>query len=250
MTTFVLVSGAWHAGWCWERVTPLIEAAGARAVAPDLYGMGPDKTPLAQVSLALWADQVAELIRAQDEPVVLVGHSRGGIVVSEVAERVPERIARLVYLTAVLLPDGAALAGVTDERREERPERGDRQGYLVLGPDDTSTVAAERVGLNFYNTTAPEWVERAASLLTPEPMAVFRTPLRLTDERFGRVPRAYVECVQDKAIALRVQRAFQARLPCDPVVTLDTDHSPFYSAPEALAEALMGIARTQAAAGP
>lgn len=235
MATFVLVSGAWHAGWCWERVVPLLEARGHTAIAPDLLGMGPDNTPLRDVTLARWADQVADVIRARAEPVILVGHSRGGIVISETAERVPDRVAFLVYLAAFMIPAGGTLLGATT--------RGG-QGASVLehDADNTTTVPAERVGPTFYNITTPELVARAASLLTPEPMVVFTTPLKLSDERYGRVPRAYIECTEDRAVPLELQRAFQERLPCEVVETLHTDHSPFYSAPEDLVMALEHVA--------
>jgi len=235
MAAFVLISGAWHAAWCWERVVPLLQRQGHTAVAPDLLGMGPDPTPLAEVTLARWADQVADLIRREPEPVVLVGHSRGGIVISEAAERVPERIRRLVYLAAILLPHGETVLGSMNRG-------GDRESFLQPGPDNTTTVPAAAVGPAFYNTTPAEWVERAAGLLTPEPMTVFSTPVALSEARFGRVARAYIECAEDRAVPLDRQRAFQQRLPCDPVITLPTDHSPFYSAPEALAAALIEIA--------
>src|SRR5882757_7600779 len=106
MATFIFISGAWHAGWCWERVVPLIEAAGHTAIAPDLLGMGADETPLPEVTLAMWGEQIAALIEEQAEPVFLVGHSRGGVVISDVAERVPDRIISLVYLTAIIAADG------------------------------------------------------------------------------------------------------------------------------------------------
>jgi pimeloyl-ACP methyl ester carboxylesterase len=237
MTTFVLVSGAWHAGWCWERVTPLLEAQGHKALRPDLFGMGPDPTPLSQVTLAGWADQVADLVRAQREPVVLVGHSRGGIVISEVAERVPEHIQQLVYLAAFLLPNGVSLSSAMPDRD------GKSDDLLRPGPDNTTTISADRVGQVFYNSTSAEWVKRAAELLTPEPMAVFATPLRLSDARFGQVRRAYIECELDRAVPLKLQRSFQTQLPCEPVISLATDHSPFYSAPEELAAALHAIGR-------
>lgn len=237
MATFVLVSGAWHAGWCWERLRPLLEARGHRVAAPDLLGMGPDPTPLAEVSLARWADQIAELVRAQGEPVILVGHSRGGIVISETAERAPEHIQRLVYLTAMLLPSGSSMADVLGAAIEEGPS------LLELRPDGTSVVPRQHVAPTFYNTTPDDWAARAADQLTPEPMVSFATPLAVTDGRWGAVPRAYIECVQDRAIPLEMQRALHAALPCDLVVTLDTDHSPFFSAPEQLADALEAIAR-------
>jgi pimeloyl-ACP methyl ester carboxylesterase len=237
MATFVLVSGAWHAGWCWERVVPLLEAAGHRALAPDLLAMGGDTTPIADVTLALWADQIAGLITAQPEPVILVGHSRGGIVISEAAERVPDRIACLVYLTALLIPSGessmtTAMRGMTGLVGE----------MFVPAPEGGMTVRPELVGPTFYNTTEPAWVERATAMLTPEPMTTSATPLQLTAERYGRVPRAFIECAEDRALTLELQREMQASLPCDPVFTLATDHSPFYSDPQALVDCLQSIA--------
>jgi pimeloyl-ACP methyl ester carboxylesterase len=236
MATFILVSGSWHAGWCWERIVPLLEAAGHKALAPDLLGMGADKTPLAAVTLAAWADQIATLIGAQAEPVILVGHSRGGIVISEAAERQPGRIRTLVYLAALLVPPGKSTMEVA------APIGQAMAAIAEFGPDGASTIRAEAAGPTFYNTTGPEWVERAIAHLCPEPMTVSMAPLSLTQERYGSVPRAYVECTEDRALSLAFQREMQAALPCSPVLTLETNHSPFYSNPEALAECLRKLA--------
>lgn len=239
MATFLLVAGAWHASWCWERIVPTLEAAGHRVIAPDLRGMGEDRTPLSQVTLATWADQIADIIRAEAEPVILVGHSRGGIVISETAERVPEGIRTLVYLTAFLLPAGGTLAEAAASIAVEG-----EPPFMEEGPEPgTVTVVPSAVVRTFYNTTPDEWVMRAAAKLTPEPVAGLGTPLAVTDERFGRVPRAYIECTLDQAITLPLQREMQRMLPCDPVFTLETDHSPFYSAPDKLAETLLAIAK-------
>lgn len=240
MATFVLVPGAWHGAWCWERVTPLLEAAGHRVLTPELLGMGDDRSRAADGGLAVWADQVAALIREQGEPVILAGHSRGGTVISEVAERVPDSIASLVYVAALLLPDGVAIRdflNATDDRAET---------VITPADDGTCTVTPADVGPVFYTTTDPEWAARATALVGPEPMISLATPVRVTAERFGRVPRAYIECMQDLAIPLDAQRRMQAEWPCAPVITLDCDHSPFYSMPDQLAQALIGIANAQA----
>lgn len=231
MTTIVLVSGAWHGRWCWEKLEPLLEARGHRVVAAELLGMGSDPTPSSEVTLARWADQVAGIVRAQEAPVVLLGHSRGGIVISEVAERVPASVGLLVYLSAFLLRDGQTLGG-----KIAQASGGSRSSFLVPGPDGTTTrVARDAVGTVLYNTTPPDLIRRAEAALGEEPMQVFATPLHLSENRFGRVSRAYIECLRDNAVPIALQRAMQADLPCGQVETLDTDHCPFFSAPDLLA---------------
>ncbi len=234
--TIVLLAGAWHGSWCWERVVPLLEAAGRRVLAPDLTGMDGTAVAAADMSLARWADAVADLVAQQPEPVILVGHSRAGLVISEVAERVPAQIATLAYLAAFLVPSGRTLLDCL------AAQPGGRAGAAMVPQADGSALFdPAAVGPVFYNVTEPAWVERAKARLVREPIATFATSLRLTAERYGAVRRAYVECALDQAIPLALQRTMQAALPCDPVITLDSDHSPFYSAPEALAACLLGL---------
>lgn len=99
-TQFVLVHGAWHGAWCWEKVIPLIEAKGHGVHTLDLPGLGSDETPLEDVSLNAYVDAVVKLISDIEEKVVLLGHSMGGIVITQVAEKIPEQISTLIYLTA------------------------------------------------------------------------------------------------------------------------------------------------------
>ena len=242
MSTFILVHGAWHGAWCWERVTPLQQDQGHTVLAPDLPGMGNDKTPLGEDTLDLWARFVADLVRRQKEPVILVGHSRGGIVVSQAAEYVPDRVLTLVYLAAFLVPNGRTLLD-TMRRIPPRPESKDS---LVFAPDQaTSTIAPDAVRRVFYNTTSDEWVARAAAFSGPEPMVSFTTPLQVTGERYGLVDRVYIECSQDRAIAPQLQRLMVAEMPCREVITMDTDHSPFYSAPDTLAAHLVVVTESR-----
>ena len=96
--TFVLIAGAWHGAWCWQKIVPLLEAQGHRVRIPDLPATGADTTDPAKVTLESWARFVAELLDAEPEPVILVGHSRGGVVISRAAEILPDKVRRLVYL--------------------------------------------------------------------------------------------------------------------------------------------------------
>lgn len=236
MSTFVLIAGAWHGAWCWQRVIPLLTEAGHRVLAPDLLGMGEDTTPLAGVTLAAWADQVATLIEREAERVILVGHSRGGIVISEAAERSPGRIATLVYLAGSLIPTGDTVFGTLG-----KPEPG-AADMLHIRDDGAGMISPKYVGPLFYNETPADWVAIAERQLSPEPLWIHAAPLSLTPARFGHVPRAYIETRFDHAMPLEMQRSMQAALPCDPVFTLDSDHPPFFSNPEALVRCLLALA--------
>jgi len=238
MATYILVHGAWHGGWCWHRIVARLERAGQRVLAPDLLALGRDRTPAGSVSLADWADQIAALIDAQPEPVVLVGHSRGGIVLSEAAERRPAAIRVLVYVTAFLLEDGCSLQSAA----AEEPESLVGPNLIVADDQRSVRIRDEAVRDIFYGECSDEDVALARALLVPEPTAPLGTPVRTSAANFGRVPRIYVECTRDRAMTLRSQRRMQAALPCRDTITLDTDHSPFLSRPDDLAAALLRAA--------
>ena len=241
MASFVLIPGAMHGRWTWDRIVPLLEAAGHEVIAPDLPGMGTNQSiPVEEVTLADWGDFVADQVReAHDRagtPVVLAGHSRGGLVIGEAAERVPELLAGLIYVTALIVPPGKSLADVTGHRPDPEAE-----------PLDRETLAAMARGL-FYSGCSAEDADWAIANLHREPMQVMGTPATVTWERWGRVPRGFIECSEDRVIPLDKQRAMQAGAPCDPVLTLDADHSPFLCTPAALAEAMLAIGERFAAA--
>jgi len=237
VTTLVLIHGAWHGAWCWRKLAPLLESAGHTVVAPDLPAMGADRTDPKDVTLDSWARFAANLVVRQAEPVVLVGHSRAGIVVSQVAELVPERITRLVYLAGFMLPSGESLADAA---------RADEASLVTANmiPADsgiTCTVRKEVLRAAFFGRCAAEDYEFALANLSPEPLKPLVTPLKLSAQRFGSVPRSYIECLEDRAVTLPAQRRMQADLPCDTVHSLDSDHSPFFSRAPELAR-LLGAA--------
>jgi pimeloyl-ACP methyl ester carboxylesterase len=238
MATFVLIHGSWEGGWAWYKVVSRLEQAGHIALAPDLPGMGKDKTPLADVTLELWTNSVCQLLDAQPGPVVLVGHSRGGYVISQVAEHRPQKIQRLVYLCAFLLPSGTSLLGRLRQGLKGSmtvPEMiiDDVKGYRM--------VPEQVVKAGFQDDCPADDVTLAKLLAVPEPNAPAATPLRLTDANFGRVPRVYIECLRDNAIPPAVQREMYTVVPCQKVITMDTSHSPNISAPDELVAHLISL---------
>jgi pimeloyl-ACP methyl ester carboxylesterase len=240
MASLVLVHGAFHGGWCWEQLVPLLEARGHSVLAPDLPGMGDDATSGSVATLEEWAEYLAALIRAEASSVILVGHSRGGLVISRTAELIPDRLAGLVYLSAVLAPPGIAVGQVLG-LRDLAPEFG---AAVTLSADGRTSrwSSPELARRLFYNETDPGVAERAFARLCADPTTNPDLPLALTAERYGRVPRAYIECLRDAAIPIALQRRMVAAQPSR-VLALDTDHSPFYSRAQELALMLDEIAR-------
>ncbi len=237
MSTYLLVHGACHGGWCWYKVLPRLENAGHRVVAPDLPSLGIDRTPITQISLDTWTDSVCRLLDAQDEPVILVGHSRGGILISQAAEKRPEKVKTLVYLSAFLLRQGESLLQVLQEdgRSMILPN-------MVMAEDQSSaTVRQAALKEVFYGKCQEEDIALARLLLAPEAIAPSATPISVSESNFGRVPRVYIECLRDKAIPPALQKKMYAALPCQKVISMDTDHSPFFSASEALATHLLSL---------
>lgn len=237
MSTYVLVHGAWHGAWCWHKIVARLEARGHRAIAIDMPGHGIDRTPIADVTLDDIAAKIAAAVNAQEGPVVLVGHSYGGTAISQAAERCAERVRALVYVAAFLMPGGQnTFAAAADD-----PES--LLGPMIQFAEDRRTATADPAGWRaaFYADCSDEDLALARVLLSPEAVAGFATPLATTPQNWGRIPRFYVECVRDKAIGISRQRQMVAALPCQKVFTLDTDHSPFFSQPDALAAILAGI---------
>jgi len=231
MSTFLLIHGAWHAAWCWYRLVPRLEQAGHTVIAPDLPAMGRDRTSVKRVSLATWRERVCEMLDAATEPVVLVGHSRGGIVISEAAEHRPDRIRMLVYLSAFLPSNGESLFDLAGRDSSSLVPTN-----MVMSEDKTSSVIrAEALREAFYGECSEEDFALARLCVQPEPTVPLATPVQISAANFGRVPRLYVECLRDKAIPLSLQRQMQAAQPCERVLQIDTDHSPFFSRVDELA---------------
>jgi pimeloyl-ACP methyl ester carboxylesterase len=237
MATYILVHGSWHGGWCWHRIIARLQRASHRVMAPDLLSLGIDGTPPGSVTLRGWTDQMVALAESSNEPIVLVGHSRGGIVLSEVAERIPERIRVLVYVTAFLLENGRSLL----ESAAEQPESLVPPAMIVADDHQTATLRDSAIREAFYGRCSDDDVALARTLLKPEPLAPLSTPVHTTAARFGRVPRVYVECTADRAITHAAQRRMQSALPCAERVMLESDHSPFFCCPDELAAVLLRL---------
>ena len=237
MSTYIFVHGAWHGAWCWYKVIALLEKAGQTVIAPDLPSLGRDRTPIPQVSLDVWTQSICQVLNDQTEPCILVGHSLGGIVISQAAEQCYEKVRTLVYLTAFLLRDGESTRQVaeTDKTSSLAPN------VIVSEDNNSSNVAEKAIREVFYGKCPVEDVVLARLLLAPEAVLPSITPIHVTDDNFGSIPRVYIECLRDKALPLSLQKRMYTALPCEKVLSLDTDHSPFFSRPEELVSNLLEL---------
>lgn len=239
MAGFVLIHGSWHGGWCFDPVADILRARGHAVLAPTLPGMGGTAEELAAVTLEGWADFALEhcrRLRAEiGGPVVLAGHSRGGLVVSTAAERDPQAMDALVYICAMMLPTGLS-------RAEFKKLEGPNPAFdAIISPVHGgvgTVVDPAAAGAVFAQVSPPDLVAAALPRLIAEPHGPRSEKLTLTPERWGRLPRTYVECTQDRTIPIDSQRKMQQFSPGARVVTLDADHSPYLSRPVELADAL------------
>ncbi len=236
MATYLFIHGGWHGAWCWNQLVPLFEKRNHRLIAIDLPSHGRDKTPAAKVTMKDYVGAVVTQLDALPEPVVLVAHSAGGVIATQVAEERPAKIRSLVYLAAFLPQNGESLMGLFQQSDSMLLRN-------VVPSADQSELTIRDGSLRecFYEGCREEDIALARLCLVPEPTAPSLTAVQTTAQHFGRVPRIYIETLRDRAIPTAFQRRMREALPCRTVISLDTDHSPFFSAPETLAEHILSV---------
>ena len=212
--TVVLVHGAWHGAWCWDEVAERLTADGTPVVAVD--------SPSVAAGGDMYDDarNVREAIAAADGETVVVGHSYGGVVITEAAAGA-QGVRHLLYLTAFMLDAGEALATITGSTPP---------AWQIVAPDGL-TMTVDGPQQVFYNTCAPEVADAAAARLRPQTIASFVQPVKAVAWR--DVPSTYVICDLDNAIPVPAQEAMATR--ADTTHRLASDHSPFLTDPDAVA---------------
>ncbi len=224
--TVMLVHGAFHGSWCWEPVRAELAAAGvATAVVdnPSVTSPGSD--------LHADGDNLRRALDAIEGPVVLVGHSYGGAVISDAGAH--PNVEHLVYLTALVLDEGESAA----QNALAGGEHNELAGAMVFD-GDMATVEPARVVQLFFHDCAPEVAAAAAAQLLPMSMAALTGSSRAAAWRDR--PATYVVCTDDRAIPVAMQRSCAARI--GDTVEMPTSHSPFLSRPDEVARMLAAIA--------
>jgi pimeloyl-ACP methyl ester carboxylesterase len=238
MKTFILIHGSWHSAWNWHKVTPILEQQGHKVFAIDLPGMGRDKTPIEDVTMKSTVEKICQLIDSIEGKVVLVGHSKNGIMISQTAEYRPDRIEKLIYVAAYLIPNGK-----TQGEYSAQDTEGVLKPYVTRCESSKShTLQPEIYKEGLYHDCEDHITELAKVLLGHEPVESGLTTLKLTEQNYGSVPRYYIECTEDRAVTPFIQKKMYTETPCEKVYSLPTSHSPFFSRPKELSDLFCEIA--------
>jgi pimeloyl-ACP methyl ester carboxylesterase len=243
MTHYILIHGSWHGAWCWHKVADRLKANGHTVDVPDLPCHGKNWGKHKDVTTEDYVRTVTDLIDAADGPVTLVAHSRGGLVGSSVAEARPDKVQRTIYVAAFLVPNGKSVVdyGLQDEQSLILPN-------LDQNPDEGWDMLQSHIFREaLYADCDDDDVALCHLLLTPEPVAPTFTPLVLSEERYGRVPRSYIMLTEDRAVSPSLQRMMLEETPCE-IFELEASHSAYFSKPGALTRLIEQAGERQAAA--
>jgi len=219
--TIILVHGAWHGSWCWSALEPALRERGITPIAVELTSHGTD--PAAVGDLRSDTELVRRLATEVDGPVVLLGHSYGGVVVTEAADGL-DNVSQLIYLGAFLPEVGDSMRTLTG---------GGNAPWLQFS-DGLLTVVEGWGRKLFYSDCPPDVAADAERRLLPQAAVSFQQEVRVASWR--TVPSTYIVCAEDQAISPRAQRQWAAAVGNG--VELPTGHSPFLSRPQQVADLL------------
>lgn len=241
----ILIHGAWQGSWTFDLLVPLLSERGLRPVAVDLPGNGVDDTPPEAVTLRTYLDHLAAVVDDLGGRATVVGHSGGGIVATAFAEHAPERVSSVIYLAGMCLTDGRDFGAFQEQVAGPGQVFGVSGDIVVSEDGSTSTVSAEAAITYFLHDADRSVAEQLVARLTPQPEGGRLIASPTTAERFGRIPKLYIEALDDRSMILAAQRAMQAFVPDMPVVSIEAGHVPqFTRAPEvaaAIAEFVSGL---------
>ncbi|MBC8045011.1 MAG: alpha/beta fold hydrolase, partial [Rhizobacter sp.] len=205
--TYVLVHGAFLDGTAWDKVKPLLEAQGHKVIVVNLPAHGNDPAPVGSTTFADYTKAVGAAINGQKEKVILVGHSLGGMVVSAVAEMMPEKIEKLVYLAAFLPQSGENATGLNKMDADSKFG----EGFVVAPDGKTATFKKEMVIPVFAADASEADKKMLLAKGKPEPVQPFNEKVTLTAAKFGGVPKVAIQTALDKAVSAKLQKEMDAK---------------------------------------
>lgn len=241
--TYLLIHGAWHGAWCWNMLLPMLQEKGLKAIAIDLPGHGKDSANIDNITLNDYVEAVVNTAKQIKGNIILVGHSMGGIVISQAAEKLgTQKVSKLVYLDAFLPKPGESVSSIAILIESSLPKDSSRisigQGLIVSANGKSSRFKNDIADLLFYHDCSTSIKQFAHEHLTKQAFSPLSTPVRLSDDIFGKIPKYYILCNQSKDLDKSI---LPTRVECQKVYKINSSHSPFFSQPKELANILFKL---------
>jgi pimeloyl-ACP methyl ester carboxylesterase len=235
-STFVLVHGAWHGGWCWRHVAERLAAAGHRVFCPTLTGLGERAHLLTrEVNMSTHVEDVVGVLEAEElAEVVLVGHSYAGMVITGVAARARARLRQLVYLDSAVIEDGEAWSSAHTPQLQAERRR--------LAQDSSDGLSLPVPKAEVFGLLQPEHVAWVQRRLTPHPFAPYDEKMRWGGPVGNGLPKLYVDCTDPAYAGLNPVKERYRGKPGWPFAELKTGHDAMVSAPVQTAQLLLQFA--------
>ncbi len=239
--TFVLVHGSWQGAYTWDAVKAKLEQQGHPVVTVELPAHGNDPTPVAGLTLASYSAKVLAVLDAQSGSVILVGHSMAGMVISDVAEQRPGKVAKLVYVAAYLPQNQQSIQDLSQQDTQSQIGPA-----LVVSPDNaTAAVQPNMLFSVFCQDGTPQIQQLLLDKARAEPLAPFGSRVTLTAGNFGRVPKFYLHSLQDRVIGPALQDKMLQATPMQKVYNVNSSHCPQLSQPDNVAAILEEISTSK-----
>jgi len=235
--TYVLVHGAWQASYVWDAVRDDLVNKGNKVIVVELPGHGADQALPHTLTLDVYRDKVIDALNKVDGKVILVGHSMAGMVITHVAEKVPSRIDKLVYIGAFLPASGQSLVDLAFS------DPGSKLKASLISSADQLTIDVQRDNLTylFINDGSQTDKERVVANYRAEPAIPLTNTVTLTEDNFGAVEKVYIKTLQDVVISPDFQDHMIAEAGIKTVYEVNTSHSPFLAQPHVVSDLLLKV---------
>ncbi len=228
---FVLIHGAWHGGWCWDGVIQELLKAGHTAEAPTMPGHNPEDDR-SQIKFDDYIDKICDVLSRQPRPVVLVGHSSGGYLLQAAAPRVPEKISRLIFLNAFILPEGQSQFDLVPPDASEA-----MTAAAQASPDNCVPVIEDFVRDMLMAGEPTELQDALIKRLVPQPLTLFKAAVETEAFNNLSLPKAVVFCTGDVSMPPGAYLGMAQGLGDFDLIEVDGSHEAFFTNSEVVAGA-------------